>query len=142
MEEYHTPEYVAALKRAESGKSSPADEDFGLVDDCPVFPGLYSYITYVTGEPLCSGVCVNEYASLSSCSGATLAATDAILAGSPLAINLTGGRHHAQSEEAAGFCYVNDCVLAIMKLKQRFSRILYLDIDVHHGDGVSIRTGC
>jgi acetoin utilization deacetylase AcuC-like enzyme len=37
--------------------------------------------------------------------------------------------------EAAGFCYFNDIVVAILKLRQKFERILYVDIDLHHGDG-------
>uniref|UniRef100_A0A0K3CGL9 histone deacetylase n=1 Tax=Rhodotorula toruloides TaxID=5286 RepID=A0A0K3CGL9_RHOTO len=74
-----------------------------------------------------------------------------------VAINWTGGRHHAKRGEASGFCYVNDIVLAIMELRSspkppppsssldsspqpslpsRISRVLYLDIDLHHGDGV------
>ena len=45
-------------------------------------------------------------------------------------------RHHAQKDMAAGFCIINDIVLGIMELQKNFSRILYLDLDVHHGDGV------
>lgn len=40
------------------------------------------------------------------------------------------------SEKAEGFCFVNDCVLACLHLGRRFKRILYFDLDVHHGDGV------
>jgi len=76
-----------------------------------------------------------------------------------VAISWTGGRHHASRGEAKGFCYVNDIVLAIMELRKkpipppspppesdespppskplkRLSKILYLDLDLHHGDGV------
>ena len=60
------------------------------------------------------------------------------------AINWSGGLHHAKQSEASGklitnilgFCYVNDCVLAILELLKSFNRVLYIDIDVHHGDGV------
>jgi acetoin utilization deacetylase AcuC-like enzyme len=38
-------------------------------------------------------------------------------------------------DEAAGFCYVNDIVLGILKLKERFPKVLYIDLDLHHGDG-------
>ena len=38
-------------------------------------------------------------------------------------------------DEACGFCYVNDAVLAILKLRQKYDRVLYIDIDLHHGDG-------
>lgn len=44
--------------------------------------------------------------------------------------------HHAKCGEASGFCYVNDIVLAILELLKYHKRVLYIDIDVHHGDGV------
>ncbi len=40
-----------------------------------------------------------------------------------------------QRDEAAGFCYVNDIVLGILKLREKFNKILYIDLDIHHGDG-------
>lgn len=51
-------------------------------------------------------------------------------------INWAGGLHHAKREEASGFCFVNDIVMAIIELLSKFERVLYIDIDVHHGDGV------
>jgi histone deacetylase 1/2 len=53
-----------------------------------------------------------------------------------VAINWAGGLHHAKKCEASGFCYVNDIVLAILELLKYHSRVLYIDIDIHHGDGV------
>lgn len=53
-----------------------------------------------------------------------------------IAINWAGGLHHAKKCEASGFCYVNDIVLAILELLKYHQRVLYIDIDVHHGDGV------
>jgi len=50
--------------------------------------------------------------------------------------NWSGGLHHAKQSEASGFCYVNDCVLAILELLKVYQRVLYIDIDIHHGDGV------
>lgn len=44
--------------------------------------------------------------------------------------------HHAKKSEASGFCYVNDIVLGILELLKYHQRVLYIDIDVHHGDGV------
>lgn len=44
--------------------------------------------------------------------------------------------HHAKKSEASGFCYVNDIVLAILELLKYHQRVLYIDIDIHHGDGV------
>jgi len=53
-----------------------------------------------------------------------------------IAINWSGGLHHAKKSEASGFCYINDIVLAILELLKVHARVLYVDIDVHHGDGV------
>lgn len=48
----------------------------------------------------------------------------------------SAGLHHAKKSEASGFCYVNDIVLGILELLKYHQRVLYIDIDVHHGDGV------
>ena len=53
-----------------------------------------------------------------------------------IALNWAGGLHHAKKSEASGFCYVNDIVLGIIELLRYYNRVLYIDIDVHHGDGV------
>lgn len=53
-----------------------------------------------------------------------------------IAINWTGGLHHAKKCNASGFCYINDIVICILELLRVFPRVLYIDIDVHHGDGV------
>ncbi|KAI4988946.1 hypothetical protein ZWY2020_036263 [Hordeum vulgare] len=85
--------------------------------DNPVIDGLWDY-------------CV-RYA------GGSLAAARALASGtSDIAINWSGGMHHACQGRASGFCYVNDIVLAIQELLKHFERVLYVDIDVHHGDGV------
>ncbi|KAJ1557828.1 histone deacetylase [Nowakowskiella sp. JEL0078] len=55
---------------------------------------------------------------------------------SDIAINWGGGLHHAKKNEASGFCYVNDIVLGILELLRYHQRVLYIDIDIHHGDGV------
>lgn len=55
---------------------------------------------------------------------------------SDIAINWAGGLHHAKKSEASGFCYINDIVLAILELLKYHARVLYIDIDIHHGDGV------
>ena len=51
-------------------------------------------------------------------------------------INWAGGLHHAKKSQASGFCFVNDIVIAILELLKYHNRVLYIDIDVHHGDGV------
>ena len=53
-----------------------------------------------------------------------------------ICINWSGGLHHAKKAEASGFCYINDIVLAILELLKYHARVLYIDIDIHHGDGV------
>jgi acetoin utilization deacetylase AcuC-like enzyme len=53
-----------------------------------------------------------------------------------IAINWAGGLHHAKKKEASGFCYVNDIVLCILELLKFYPRVIYIDVDVHHGDGV------
>merc|ERR1712147_621252 len=53
-----------------------------------------------------------------------------------IAINWAGGLRHAKKSEASGFCYINDIVLGILQLLRVHQRVLYIDIDIHHGDGV------
>lgn len=65
------------------------------------------------------------------------AAAKAIASGSAdIGINWAGGLHHAKRQEASGFCYINDIVLGILELLRVYPRVLYIDIDCHHGDGV------
>ncbi|RCV25745.1 hypothetical protein SETIT_5G190100v2 [Setaria italica] len=69
--------------------------------------------------------------------GGSLAAARALASGRyRVAINWSGGMHHACEGKASGFCYVTDAVVAIKVLLGRFGRVLYVDIDAHHGDGV------
>ncbi|KAG9519539.1 histone deacetylase, partial [Aureobasidium melanogenum] len=85
--------------------------------DCPVFDGMQEYLFLYTG--------------------ATMEAVSALTNNqSDIAINWSGGLHHAHKSEASGFCYINDIVLAILELLKCHQRVLYIDIDVHHGDGV------
>lgn len=90
---------------------------FNFGDDCPVFTGLYDYCKQYAG------------ASLVAARKLSQASTD-------IAINWSGGLHHAKKGEASGFCYVNDIVLGILELLRVHPRVLYIDIDIHHGDGV------
>jgi len=123
---FHTAPYLALL----AGGWATADRDTlaaaGLEDDCPPFPGLWEFVRHTAGG--------------------TLAAAAALAGGlTRTAFALDGGRHHARPGAAAGFCYVNDAVLAINLLSApptagctpgRRRRVLYLDVDAHHGDGV------
>ncbi|RHY86553.1 hypothetical protein DYB35_002273, partial [Aphanomyces astaci] len=90
---------------------------FNVGEDCPVFDGLYEFCQL--------------YASASIGGAARLNDNSA-----DIVINWSGGLHHAKRSEASGFCYVNDCVLGILELLKEHQRVLYIDIDIHHGDGV------
>ena len=67
---------------------------------------------------------------------ASAAAAESVVNGEPLAFCIGGGLHHAMRERAAGFCVYNDLAVAATILRRRFARVAYVDIDVHHGDGV------
>ncbi|THG21234.1 hypothetical protein TEA_026885 [Camellia sinensis var. sinensis] len=90
---------------------------FNVGEDCPVFDGLFSFCQSSAGGSIGAAVKLNRQ--------------DA-----DIAINWAGGLHHAKKSEASGFCYVNDIVLGILELLKVHRRVLYVDIDVHHGDGV------
>ncbi|KAI8997963.1 histone deacetylase-3 [Gaertneriomyces semiglobifer] len=118
---FHEADYVEFLKRITPdnvGAFSKYLHKFNLgVDDCPVFDGLYRFCSMYTG--------------------ASLEAARKLTSGShQIAINWSGGLHHAKKWEASGFCYINDIVIAILELLRTFPRVVYVDIDVHHGDGV------
>jgi len=114
----HTPEFIAAVKQASQDPHFyDADRGLGTEDD-PVFAGMHQASARV--------------------SGATLAAAQAVHGGEmDHAVNLAGGLHHAMPGSAGGFCVYNDIGVAIAwLLDQGVERIAYVDIDVHHGDGV------
>ena len=115
---FHTPDYLAVLKEANSGTYRDYMAAYGLgYGDNPVFPGLYEYSLLVAGA---------------SHTAARLVAEGEV----ERAFNMAGGLHHAMPDRASGFCYLNDPVMAIYTLLERYDRVLYLDIDGHHGDGV------
>ncbi|KAL9314092.1 hypothetical protein ACSQ67_019544 [Phaseolus vulgaris] len=90
---------------------------FNVGEDCPVFDGLFDFCRASAGGSIGAAVRLNR-------------------ADADIAINWAGGLHHAKKAEASGFCYVNDIVLGILELLKVHRRVLYIDIDVHHGDGV------
>ena len=90
---------------------------FSCYQDCPILDGLFDYCSLYTGGSLDGAQRLNH------------GLVD-------IAINWSGGLHHAKKSEASGFCYINDIVLAILELLKYHARVLYIDIDIHHGDGV------
>lgn len=120
MSQFHTDEYVDFLNRVTPDNVDSFVREqakFNVGDDCPVFDGLFEYCSISAGG---------------SMEGAARLSRDKC----DIAINWAGGLHHAKKGEASGFCYINDIVLGILELLRYHPRVLYIDIDVHHGDGV------
>lgn len=114
----HEPGYIQAVKAA-SEHPIRIDEARGLgTDDVPVFEGMHSASARIVAG--------------------TLEVARAVWAGEALhGVNFTGGMHHAMPGRASGFCVYNDTAVAIKALlDDGAKRIVYVDIDVHHGDGV------
>lgn len=114
----HTKEYLDVLRAAGQGLSPPHAWHFGLgAEDNPIFPGMYVYSALLTG--------------------ASVEAAHRLASGEiSRAFNIAGGLHHAASNRASGFCYINDAAVAINFLIAQGLRVAYIDIDAHHGDGV------
>ena len=118
LEKFHTSEYLDMLIKVEKGEPDVNMLRMGLgTPDCPIFRDMYDYISLACGASL---------------TGANL-----ILSGNADTVfNPSGGFHHAAPAASSGFCYMNDVVLAAMALADAGKRVLFLDIDVHHCDGV------
>ncbi|WP_207478596.1 acetoin utilization protein AcuC [Arenibaculum pallidiluteum] len=116
---FHDPGYIAVLQRAEAEQRLPpelaARHNLGRVEN-PIFPEVFS-------RP-------------ATAAGASLLGAELILEGGTV-YSPAGGTHHGRADRASGFCYLNDPVLAILRLLDRgLGRIYYVDLDAHHGDGV------
>lgn len=114
----HTPELIEAVQRC-SADPAQADLAFGLgSEDTPGFAGMHEATALAVG------------ATVDSCR--------AVLEGEAAhAVNIAGGLHHAMAGAVSGFCVYNDIAVGIQwLLDQGVERVAYVDIDVHHGDGV------
>ncbi|KAI4545309.1 hypothetical protein R6Z07F_020076 [Ovis aries] len=119
MASFHTDAYLQHLQKVsqDGDDDHPDSIEYGLGYDCPATEGIFDYAAAV--------------------GGATITAAQCLIDGMcKVAINWSGGWHHAKKDEASGFCYLNDAVLGILRLRRKFDRILYVDLDLHHGDGV------
>ncbi|KAG5588421.1 hypothetical protein H5410_048855 [Solanum commersonii] len=117
---FHADDYIAFLRSVTPETQQDQLRQlkrFNVGEDCPVFDGLYSFCQTYAGGSVGGAVKLNH----GHCD---------------IAVNWAGGLHHAKKCEASGFCYVNDIVLAILELLKVHERVLYVDIDIHHGDGV------
>ncbi|KOX74673.1 Histone deacetylase Rpd3 [Melipona quadrifasciata] len=120
MTKFHSDDYIRFLRSIRPDNMSEYNKQmqrFNVGEDCPVFDGLYEFCQLSAGGSVAAAVKLNKQAS-------------------EICINWGGGLHHAKKSEASGFCYVNDIVLGILELLKYHQRVLYIDIDVHHGDGV------
>ena len=119
LERFHGSAYVTAFKaatdRGEVTISERKQFGFGTMEN-PIFPGLF--------ERACATV------------GGSIAAAQSALDGT-IAFHPAGGTHHGKPDRSSGFCYFNDPAFAIATfLDSGLDRILYFDLDAHHGDGV------
>lgn len=117
----HEPGYVAAVKRLGSEDSGGAQDGWrwGLgTEDNPIFPGMHEATATVTGG--------------------TLQCAEMVMSGEVRrAFNVAGGLHHAHRDRASGFCIYDDLAVAIAWIRREHgARVLYIDYDAHHGDGV------
>ncbi len=119
LERFHKRDYLSALEQADAAGRATAEmrERYNLgTMECPVFPGLWDRARATVG-------------------GSMLAAQLALRGG--VAFHPTGGTHHGMPGRASGFCYLNDPVFAVLRLLDGgLTRVLLVDLDAHHGDGV------
>lgn len=114
LERFHTPDYLEQVERA--SRAGRGYLDYG---DTPAFPGVFEAAATVVGSALdglrrlMEGECRRTFQAI-------------------------GGLHHARRAQAAGFCVFNDTGVLIETLRRDYGirRVAYVDIDVHHGDGV------
>ncbi|HHW07725.1 MAG TPA: acetoin utilization protein AcuC [Clostridia bacterium] len=115
----HTQDYIDAVKMASRGKLPPDPMQYNLgTEDNPIFPNMHQAASLVVGG--------------------TLLAARLVMEGTAAHVfNVGGGLHHAMTDRASGFCIYNDAAVAIRWLRNTCNvRVIYIDVDAHHGDGV------
>ncbi|GLJ43787.1 hypothetical protein SUGI_0911550 [Cryptomeria japonica] len=120
LAQFHSADYVEFLHRITPDTQHMFSKElikYNMGEDCPVFENLFEFCQIYAGGTIDAARRLNNQIS-------------------DIAINWAGGLHHAKKCEASGFCYINDLVLGILELLKHHARVLYIDIDVHHGDGV------
>ena len=115
---FHKPGYVDVVRALSQGDTSVPAWRFGFgAGDNPVFPGMYDSERLKVGSALqAAELLVNEEGDV--------------------IFSYSGGLHHGNPNQASGFCVFNDAAVAIQWLLEQGQRVAYVDIDVHHGDGV------
>jgi acetoin utilization protein AcuC len=117
----HREDFVDTVRRLSADNTASAAERYGLgMGDTPAFQGMHP-------------------ASLLVCGASREAARQVWDGEADHAFNPAGGLHHAMPDRAAGFCIYNDPAVAIdWLLEHGAERVCYVDVDVHHGDGVEV----
>ncbi|GIH13763.1 acetoin utilization protein AcuC [Rugosimonospora africana] len=139
----HTAGYIEAVRAAGSpesgagsagGDAGSSERGAGSGGAAPGGKSLTEWGLTTPDNPVFAGM--HEASALVV--GATVAAAEAVWSGEvPHAVSVAGGLHHAMPDRASGFCVYNDPAIAIARLLERGAqRIAYVDVDVHHGDGV------
>lgn len=120
LAQFHSADYIDFLHRITPDTQELFSKEllkYNMGEDCPVFDNLFEFCQIYAGGTIDAAHRLNSQLC-------------------DIAINWAGGLHHARKCAASGFCYVNDLVLGILELLKCHARVLYIDIDVHHGDGV------
>lgn len=116
----HDTRYLDAVQRASQPDAPPElFQIWGIgTEDTPLFPGMHDASALIAGG--------------------TLLAAELVMSGQySQALNLAGGLHHAHRAQASGFCVYNDIAVAIAHVRHKYNaRVVYIDTDAHHGDGV------
>jgi acetoin utilization protein AcuC len=114
----HAESYVSRVEELSAGRGISDGQEYGLgTQDTPAFPGMDEAARWLVGGTLHGARLISER-------------------GEKRVLQLGGGLHHARRSFASGFCIYNDLAIAINSLTKSGLKVAYLDIDVHHGDGV------
>ena len=119
LERIHAPEYVEAVRQASADPDGGDFGEWGLDPDrdTPPFKGMHEVSLLTTG-------------------GSLRAMEEVLAGGVRVAVNYSGGLHHAMRRHASGFCIYNDPAIVCATLADKGMKVAYVDIDAHHGDGV------
>ncbi len=119
IERIHAREYVDAVMRASASPTRDDYDQWGLsaYGDTPAFKGMHEVSLLTTG-------------------GSLVAMEESVSGNVRVAVNFSGGLHHAMRRNASGFCIYNDPAIVCATLADRGMKVAYVDIDAHHGDGV------
>lgn len=147
--EFHREDYVAFLQFPDQSDAARLKE-YGLLEDCEIFEHLWEYCRAVAGASIQGAqlLCHGSADTVINFGGGRHHAKHVRIFGKHVVVvAICASVYHSRKRacfvsigqaEAAGYCYVNDAVLAIHQLLRHFERVMYIDIDIHHSDGVRV----